>query len=168
MHPPRVSPVALLWLDRQRGAVWLACARASRGPTFASLWSQASGARLCQPEMLSKNVETLKNLNGTTAKFAKWYVRIIDPKIIRYTFMAKGEAIKAQKFQCVLVSKEPEQYMLGLVPFDFKDRHAAVAAAQRFTRDSASCSLRVLGVYALVEPGSASSAPGPHAPARLC
>ncbi len=86
--------------------------------------------------MLSKNVETLKNLNGTTAKFAKWYVRIIDPKIIRYTFMAKGEAIKAQKFQCVLVSKEPEQYMLGLVPFDFKDRNAAVAAAQRFTTDS--------------------------------
>ena len=32
--------------------------------------------------MLSKNVETLENMNGTTAKFAKWYVRIIDPKVM--------------------------------------------------------------------------------------
>ena len=73
--------------------------------------------------MLAKNVETLKNMNGTTGKFAKWYVRIIDPRIIDYTFTARSEAVNAQKFECVLVSNDPAQYMLGLVPFVFSDRH---------------------------------------------
>ena len=36
-------------------------------------------------DMVSKNTETLKNMNSTTAKFAKWYVRILDPKIIEYS-----------------------------------------------------------------------------------
>ena len=72
-------------------------------------------------------------MNSTTAKLAKWYVRVNDPNIIDYTFIAQGEQIKAHKFQCVLVSKDPGQYMLGLVPFDFKDRGAASAALKRFT-----------------------------------
>ena len=83
--------------------------------------------------MLSKNVETLKNMNGSTSKYAKWYVRIIDPKIIDYTFQAKGEQIKAQKFECVLVSADPAQYMLGVVPFEFSDREAASKAQKLFT-----------------------------------
>ncbi len=82
--------------------------------------------------MLAKNVETLKNMNSSTGKYAKWYVRIIDPKIIEYSFRAKGEEIVAKKFQRVLVSKDPSQYMLGLIPFDFKDRHAATKAQQKF------------------------------------
>ena len=49
--------------------------------------------------MVSKNTETLKNMNSTTAKFAKWYVRILDPKIIEYSFSSRGEKIEAQKCQ---------------------------------------------------------------------
>eukprot|EP00969_Alexandrium_andersonii_P262309 11596069-Alexandrium_andersonii.AAC.1 len=64
--------------------------------------------------MLPKNLETLKNTNSTTAKFAKWYVRVCDPKIVDYSFQSRGEKVGAQKFQCVLVSHAPEQYMLGL------------------------------------------------------
>ena len=86
--------------------------------------------------MLSKNTETLKSMNSQTARFAKWYVKILDPKVIDYSFAAKGEKVQAQKFQCVLVSHAPEQYMLGLVPFDFKDRSAAQTAAKKFTPDS--------------------------------
>ena len=41
--------------------------------------------------MLPKNVEILKNMNSTIGKFAKWYVRIIDPKIIQYEFKPRGE-----------------------------------------------------------------------------
>ena len=52
--------------------------------------------------MVAKNVETLKNMNDSTSKYAKWYVRIIDPKIIEYSFSAKGEEIRANKIQCVL------------------------------------------------------------------
>jgi hypothetical protein len=86
--------------------------------------------------MLSKNTEALKSMNSQTAKFAKWYVKILDPKVVDYSFFSRGESIHAQKFQCVLVSHVPEQYMLGFVPFDFKDRNAATKAAQKFTADS--------------------------------
>ena len=51
--------------------------------------------------MLSKNVETLKNMNGTTAKFAKWYVRIIDPKVIDYRFTAQCKLVVAKNFECI-------------------------------------------------------------------
>ena len=33
--------------------------------------------------------------------------------------------MQAQKFQCLLVSRDPADYMMGLVPFEFKDRQAA-------------------------------------------
>jgi hypothetical protein len=82
---------------------------------------------------LGKNVEVLKNMNEGTAKYAKWYVRIISPQIVPYCFFAKGEQVHAKKFQCVLVSADPSQYMFGLVPFDFKNREAAQQAYSKFT-----------------------------------
>ena len=36
--------------------------------------------------MLAMSVETLKNMKGTTSKLAKWYVRVVDPKVIDYSF----------------------------------------------------------------------------------
>ena len=82
--------------------------------------------------MLPKNLETLKKMNSSTGKFATWYVRVIAPKIIDYKFQARGETIAAQKFECVLVSKDSTQYMLGLVPFAFSDRGAAQKAMDKF------------------------------------
>ena len=82
--------------------------------------------------MMPKNVETLKNMNASTSKFAKWYVRVVDPKIKEYSFKSRGETVAAQKFECVLVSKDPAQYMLGLVPFSFSDRQAAAKALTKF------------------------------------
>ena len=64
-------------------------------------------------------------MNSTIGKFARWYVRIIDPKIIEYEFKSKGETVSAKKFECVLVSKDPAQYMLATVPFSFNDRLSA-------------------------------------------
>ncbi len=82
--------------------------------------------------MLGKNVETLKNMNSTTSKFAKWFVRVIHPKIVDYTFQARGETVQAKKFVCVLVSQDPAQYMLGIVPFSFNDREAPQKAFAKF------------------------------------
>ncbi len=48
--------------------------------------------------MIAKNVETLKNMNSNTAKFAKWYVRILEPKVISYTVASRGETVHAHKF----------------------------------------------------------------------
>ena len=75
-------------------------------------------------------------MNSTTSKYAKWYVRVVDPKVLDYKFQSRGEAIQAQKFQRVLVSKDPSQYMLGLVPFSFRDRQAAAKARDKFTEGS--------------------------------
>ena len=86
--------------------------------------------------MLAKNVETLKNMNGTTAKYAKWYVRILDPKVIPYSFSAQGKLVQAEKFQCILVSKDPSQYMLAVVPFEFKDENAAQNAHKKFKKST--------------------------------
>ena len=82
--------------------------------------------------MLAKNVETLKNMNGQIAKYGKWYARIIDPKVIPYEFKSKNETVYAEKFECVLVSKNPKQYMLATVPFSFNDRSAATKAKGTF------------------------------------
>ena len=86
--------------------------------------------------MLSKNTETLKNMNYQTAKYAKWYVKVLHPKVIEYSFAARGEQVQAQKFEGLLVSHAPEQHMLGLVPFDSKDRSAATNAAAKSAADS--------------------------------
>ena len=82
---------------------------------------------------LGKNVETLKNMNEGTAKYARWYVRIISPQVIPYSFHARGQLVNATKFSCVLVSADPSQYMMGLVPFDFKNKEAAEEAAKKIT-----------------------------------
>ena len=70
-------------------------------------------------------------MNSTIGKFAKWYVRIIDPKIIPHEFRSRGEIVSAERYECVLVSKDPTQYMLATVPFDFNDRLSATKKSAR-------------------------------------
>ena len=72
-------------------------------------------------------------MNSSTSKYARWYARIVNPKVIDYTFVAKGETIYAQKYERVLVSQDPAQYMLGLVPFAFNDCEASKKAFVKFT-----------------------------------
>ena len=71
-------------------------------------------------------------MNANIGKYAKWYVRVMDPRIISYTFISKGETVFAEKFECVLVSKDPAQYMLATVPFSFTDRLSATKALDAF------------------------------------
>ena len=75
-------------------------------------------------------------MNASTGKYAKWFVRAIGPKVKDYTFDSRGEKIQAHKSECVLVSQDPSQYMMGLVPFDFKNRQAASNAETHFRRNS--------------------------------
>ena len=75
-------------------------------------------------------------MNSTIGKFARWYVRIIDPKIIQYEFKSRGETVSVERFECVLVSKDPSQYMLATVPFSFSDRSSATKARDTFHNNS--------------------------------
>ena len=81
---------------------------------------------------MDKPVETLKNMNLETAKHAQWMVRVLAPKLIRYSFQAKQKTVQAEKFQCLLVSTIPTQFMIGSVPFNFAAPKAASQAFQKF------------------------------------
>ena len=81
---------------------------------------------------MDKPVETLKNMNLETAKHAQWVVRVLAPKLIRYSFQAKQKTVQAEKFQCLLVSTIPTQFMIGSVPFNFAAPQAAKQAFQKF------------------------------------
>ena len=84
---------------------------------------------------LPKNIESLKNMNSTNGKFAKWCVRVVDPKIIPYEFRSKDEMISAERYECVVVSSDPTQYMLASVPFSFTDRLAAKKSAREIQKE---------------------------------
>ena len=86
--------------------------------------------------MSNSKYETLKNMTGTTAKHAQWCFRVLDPNIMDYTFQARGETINASRFECVIVSNDPKQYMLAGVPFRFEDRDGAKKAHEKFKDQS--------------------------------
>ena len=46
-------------------------------------------------------------MNSAIGKFAKWYVRVVDPKVIPYKFWARGEEVAVERFECIVVSKGP-------------------------------------------------------------
>ena len=112
--------------------------RATSDP--ASLYQAAA----CIPGLRSRwralvsmdSVETLKNMNPTTAKHATWLVRVLDPKLTNYEFMSRGEKVNAAKFSCILVSKDPKQFVLGVVPFSFGNRNAPAEAAKQFLHNA--------------------------------
>ena len=68
--------------------------------------------------MVSKNTESLGRMNCATTKFAKWYVRALDPQVIDYSLKARGEKVDALTFQCVLVSNAPSSTCSGWCPFN--------------------------------------------------
>ena len=78
--------------------------------------------------MLPKNVETLESMNASTGKYAKWHVRVIDPKGEGLQLRLARRESSGAKCECVLASQDPSQHMMGLVPFEFKNRRAACNA----------------------------------------
>ena len=74
-------------------------------------------------------------MNSTIGKYTKWCVRIIDPKVIQYEFKSRQETVMAERFECILVSKDPSQYMLAGVPFSFNDRQAARKALAEYKKN---------------------------------
>ena len=77
-------------------------------------------------------VETLKNMNQTTANHASWVVRVLSPKVNSYEFKSRNEVAKATQFRCILVSQYPKQLMIGSVPFSFAAKDAASKAKDIF------------------------------------
>ena len=78
------------------------------------------------------NPETILNMNESNGKYAHWIVRVLDPRVVVYSFQARGVQVTAKKFVCVLVSKNPSEYALGIVPFDFKAPNTAEEALKKF------------------------------------
>ena len=73
----------------------------------------------------------------TTAQAAKlgtWYVRIITPYVEEWAMTSKKqiETIHARQFVARLVGQDPDEYCIGIVPFDFQDHNAADKAKLMF------------------------------------
>ena len=84
--------------------------------------------------MLDFNVDTLKNMNPHSSKFGKWIVRIFKPSGDPFHFQdATWRNCERKK---VPVSKDPSQYMLGVVNFSFSQKEAAQQASERFKEGS--------------------------------
>ena len=64
------------------------------------------------------------------------HFRFINFHSAEYSFHSKGELVSAKKFRAVLTSSNPQEYMYGSVPFNFKNRNAAVEAEKKFTDGS--------------------------------
>ena len=64
------------------------------------------------------------------------HFRFINFHSAEYSFHSKGELVSAKKFRAVLTSSNPQGYMYGSVPFDFKNRNAAEEAQKKFTDGS--------------------------------
>ena len=76
--------------------------------------------------------ESLQNMNSATAKHAYWLVRVISPKVVQYQFMSRSEIVNASKFECLLVSEDPKQFIIGTVPFSFGAKDAALKAQAKY------------------------------------
>ena len=81
--------------------------------------------------------EPLRNIdNRSTGRHATCVVEVLSLKVVEYSFQSKGEQILAKKFRCVLTSSNPQEYMYGSIPFDFKNRNAAEEGLKKFTDGS--------------------------------
>ena len=83
--------------------------------------------------MLGKRRD-IENMSSQIGKFAKWCVRIIDAKVIKFQFTASGETVTAERYECLLVSKDPTQYMLATIPFSFGGRQLATKSLGTFKK----------------------------------
>ena len=91
---------------------------------------------------LATNMAKVGGLNSSlrllataqAAKLGTWHVRIITPFVEEWdmTSNKKIETIHARKFVARLVGQDPEEYCLGIVPFDFQDHKAADKAKLQF------------------------------------
>ena len=77
-------------------------------------------------------------MNATTAKFTSWIVKVANPKIlpIRYWNRHQNKLMEMKRFQCVLASADPKQYMYGCVPHDFRNENVVDEALARFEEGS--------------------------------
>ena len=81
--------------------------------------------------------EPLRNIdNRSTGRHATWLVKVLSPKVVEYSFQSKGEQDLAKKIRCALTSSNPQEYMYGSIPFDFKNRNAAEEGPKKFTDGS--------------------------------
>jgi hypothetical protein len=76
--------------------------------------------------------DSLMNLNERSAKYSVWVVRVANSRVLHYKFMARGETVDATKFICHLVGEKATEYILGIVPFDFKNKGAAEKAMRQY------------------------------------
>ena len=76
------------------------------------------------------------HMSEASAKYSRWIVRVVEPRMVAYTINARNEQVNASKFMCYLVSKNEAEYAQGTVRFDFNNRSKPQKAFAKFKAGS--------------------------------
>ena len=83
--------------------------------------------------MAGLHFESLLELNPNSAKYLTWTVRVLHGRIVHYEFKDRRQSlVKATKFECVLVSSKPEEYIMATVRHNYRDAKLVEAAKDRY------------------------------------
>ncbi len=85
---------------------------------------------------MAATYESVMNMNETNGKHAQWCLRVLNPLLQKYTFMARGQTVEAKSFTCVLVGDNPSEYLIGSVPFEFRSPDGPQQAMTRFVENT--------------------------------
>lgn len=82
--------------------------------------------------------DAVKNMNSNNGKFGAWLLCVRSPEALHVRFQNRkdGKWIEGYRFQCVLASNDPKQYMYGVIPYDFKNSNSAQEACDKFVEGS--------------------------------
>ena len=76
----------------------------------------------------------LQCLNGGNCKLWTWMVRVLHPRALQYTYFDKRQQkqVKATKFECYLVGKNPQKYVMASIRHNPRDLNFVESEHQRF------------------------------------
>ena len=102
----------------------------------AVLWLEHGALQSCTAGRMSGlHSKSLLDLNPTSAKFLVWTVRVLHGRILHYEFKDRNKKlVKATKFDCVLLSLNPQDYIMATFRHNYRDPDQ-VAGAKDLYRD---------------------------------
>ena len=70
-------------------------------------------ASSCAASMAAQESANVLYMNEASAKYSRWIVRAVEPRLVTYTIQARNEQVKASKLMCYLVSNNEAEYAHG-------------------------------------------------------
>ena len=72
-------------------------------------------AKTAAETVLQKTSLSLHELTPSTCGIATWNLRVVQPRVVEYTYLWQGQERKGKKLECILLSENSDSYCMGLV-----------------------------------------------------